>query len=257
MYEILDNHHDVGGIIVEPALGARGYIFPPRGFFKRLRRICDEYGLLFIDDEIQMGLGRLGYMFACEYYETVPDVILLSKSLAGGMWPLSAILGRKEVMARIRPGTLGSTFAGNPLACGIGLASVEVLEEEKLCDASRDNGAYFLEQLRTRLAGYPIVGNITGIGLAIGIELVLPNGDPATEETQRLQHVALRNRLLLQRGGPSKNMINMIPALVITRAEIDEAVDRFEENLQRVLQDPAVQEHMEEASAADTGSINR
>ncbi|MBU1238679.1 aspartate aminotransferase family protein [Myxococcota bacterium] len=241
--ETLDTYHDIGGIIVEPALGARGYIFPPKGFFKRIRRICDEHGLLFIDDEVQMGLGRLGKMFACEAYDTVPDIILLSKSLAGGMWPLSAIIGRKEIMERIRPGVLGSTFAGAPLACAAGIAALDVLEEEHLCDRAVEMGAYFTEKLRARLENYKVVGNIDSIGLAIGIELQLPNGDPATEETQKLQLLALRNGLLLQRGGPSKNIINLIPALIITKAEIDEAVDRFEKYLNMVLKEPEVIEN--------------
>ncbi|MBN2723474.1 MAG: aspartate aminotransferase family protein [Deltaproteobacteria bacterium] len=255
VYEILDNNNDIGGIIVEPALGARGYIVPPKGFFKKLRRICDKYGLLFIDDEIQMGLGRLGTMFACEYYETVPDIILLSKSIAGGMWPLSVILGRKEIMERIRPGTLGSTFAGAPLGCAAGLAAIEVIEEEKLCERSRDLGVYFMEKLNERFSEYSIVGNIDGIGLGIGIELVLPNGEPATEEAQMLQLTALRNGLLLQRGGPAKNIINLIPALVITKSEIDEAIDRIEENLIKVLHEPEIIEHISSVKSSSDSEV--
>ncbi|MBU1381139.1 aspartate aminotransferase family protein [Myxococcota bacterium] len=244
VYDILEENKDIGAIIVEPALGARGYIIPPKTFFKKLRRICDKYGLLLIDDEIQMGLGRLGSMFACEYYETVPDIILLSKSIAGGMWPLSAILASKDIMERIRPGTLGSTFAGAPLGCAVGIASIEVIEEEQLCRRSLEYGEYFMEELHKHLSEFPIIGNIDGIGLGIGIELILPNGEPATEEAQKLQLTALRNRLLLQRGGPAKNIINLIPALTITKAEIDEAVLRIRENLMLVLGEPEVIEHI-------------
>jgi 4-aminobutyrate aminotransferase-like enzyme len=242
--DTLDKHHDIGGIIVEPALGARGYIFPPKGFYKRIRRICDEHGLLFIDDEIQMGLGRLGSMFACDIYDTVPDIILLSKSLAGGMWPLSAILGRKKIMQRIRPGILGSTFAGSPIACAAGIAALDVLEKENLSRRSLEMGEYFVKKLKIQLEKYDIVGKIEGMGLAIGIEFNLPNGDPATEETQTLQLTALRNGLLLQRGGPSKNIINMIPALIISKAEIDEAVDRLEQNIQQMLEVPEIIENI-------------
>jgi 4-aminobutyrate aminotransferase-like enzyme len=243
--EILENHSDVGGIIVEPALGARGYIFPPKGFFKRIRRICDEYGILFIDDEIQMGLGRLGKMFACELYDTVPDIILLSKSLAGGMWPLSAILGKKEIMTNVRVGTLGSTFAGAPLGCAIGLASIEVIEEEKLCERSVEFGKYLLDETIKKFSSHELVGGIEGCGLAIGIEFELPNGNPATEETQRIQFLGLRNGILLQRGGPSKNIINLIPPLTITKEEIDEFIVRFDNILHILMKEPKVIENIE------------
>ncbi|PKN25409.1 MAG: aspartate aminotransferase family protein [Deltaproteobacteria bacterium HGW-Deltaproteobacteria-22] len=248
--DILRENRDVGGIIVEPALGARGYIFPPMDFFKRLRRICDEHGVLLISDEIQMGMGRLGAMFACELYDTVPDIILLAKSLGGTMWPLSAILGRRAIMQSVRPGTLGSTFAGAPLACGVGLASLEVFEMENLCEKSQTLGKYFLDSLRERASGFPLIVHIEGRGLAIGIEFELPNGDPATAEVERLHHMALRKRLLLQRGGPAKNMINMIPALTITREQIDEVVDRFVELLNDLLLEPKVVENMAASSAA-------
>jgi len=248
--DILRENRDVGGIIVEPALGARGYIFPPMDFFKRLRRICDEHGVLLISDEIQMGMGRLGAMFACELYDTVPDIILLAKSLGGTMWPLSAILGRRAIMQSVRPGTLGSTFAGAPLACGVGLASLEVFEMENLCEKSQTLGKYFLDSLRERASGFPLIVHIEGLGLAIGIEFELPNGDPATAEVERLHHMALRKRLLLQRGGPAKNMINMIPALTITREQIDEVVDRFVELLNDLLLEPKVVENMAASSAA-------
>jgi 4-aminobutyrate aminotransferase-like enzyme len=251
--EILREHKDVGGIIVEPALGARGYIFPPMDFFKRLRRICDEHSVLLISDEIQMGMGRLGAMFASEMYGVVPDLILLAKSLAGSMWPLSAILGRRAIMNSVRPGTLGSTFAGAPLACGVALASLEVFEMENLCERSRTLGKYFLERLEERCKGYPLIVHIEGRGLAIGIEFELPNGDPATAEVERLHHMALRKRLLLQRGGPAKNMINMIPALTITQEEIDDVVDRFVELLNDLLLEPQVVENMA-ASAASAAS---
>ncbi|MGM0597945.1 MAG: aspartate aminotransferase family protein [Myxococcota bacterium] len=229
-----ENNNDIGGIIVEPALGARGYILPPEGFYKKLRRLCDEHGILLISDEIQMGLGRLGSMFACEIYDTVPDIILLSKSLAGGMWPLSAILGRKEIMEIVRPGTLGSTFAGAPLACGVAITSLEVIEDENLCERSEILGSYFKNELEDRFSQNSMVANIDGMGLAIGVEFNLPNGDPATEETKKIQHIALKEGLLLQRGGPFKNIINMIPALNITREEINEFIDRFEQVVLKV-----------------------
>lgn len=250
--EILREHKDIGGVIIEPALGARGYIFPPMDFFKRLRRICDEHGVLMVDDEVQMGMGRLGTMFACELYDTVPDIILLAKALGGTMWPLSAVLGRRAIMQSVRPGTLGSTFAGAPLACRLAIASLEVFEMENLCEKSRENGRYFLDQLRARCQGYPLIVHIEGRGLAIGIEFELPNGDPATAEVERLHHMALRKKLLLQRGGPAKNLINMIPALNITREQIDEVVNRFVELLNDLLLEPQVVESVAAASAAVT-----
>jgi 4-aminobutyrate aminotransferase-like enzyme len=231
---ILDNNNDIGGIIVEPALGSRGYIFPPQKFYKKIRRICDEHELLFISDEIQMGLGRLGAMFACDKFETIPDLILLSKSLAGGMWPLSAILGKKAIMERIGPGTLGSTFAGAPLACGVALTSIEVLENENLCEKSEIVGEYFLERLRDEFADHPLFGNIDGMGLAIGLELILEDGSPAGDLCEKIQHLSFKEGVLLQRGGPGKNIINMIPALIITKEEVEEFIGRFKKIIEQI-----------------------
>lgn len=248
---LLQEHRDVGGVIVEPALGEFGFVFPPMDFFKRLRRVCDEYGVLLISDEVQMGLGRLGTMFACNLYDTVPDLILLANSLAGTMWPLSAVLGRRPIMQSIRPGTLGSTFAGAPLACGVALASLEVFEMENLCQRSQMLGEYFLDRLRKRARGYPLSMNIDGRGLAIGIEFELPNGAPATNEVAILHRMALRKKLLVHHGGPAKNMLNMIPALTITREQIDDAIDLFIELLNDLLLEPKAVEDMVSSSTVE------
>ncbi len=226
--EICSKYDDIGAVIVEPALGARGYIFPPLRFLKHVREVCDRYNLLMIDDEVQMALGRTGTMFSCSDSEVVPDIIVLSKSICGGFWPLAAVIGRRDIMQSVPPGTFGNTFAGNPLACAVALTSIEVIEREGLCENSRRVGEYFRAELLKLAREFRFLGSVEGRGLGIGVEIVTADGrSPDAVRTQAIVRGGLKHGLLLQRGGKYKNRLTLIPPLTLTEREVDEICRRL------------------------------
>ncbi|PKC50442.1 aminotransferase class-III, partial [Rhizophagus irregularis] len=139
---------NTAAFIVEPIQGEAGIVMPPKGFLKAAEQICKKNNVLFITDEIQTGLARTGKMFAHQWDDVTPDVIILGKALGGGVMPISAVVANSDILGVLNPGSHGSTFGGNPLACAVSLASLEVLEEENLTERSLELGNYFQEQLR-------------------------------------------------------------------------------------------------------------
>lgn len=206
-------------ILVEPIQGEAGVITPPPGFLPGVREIADRRGVLMIADEIQSGLGRTGSTFYCEQVGVVPDLYLLGKALGGGVVPVSAVVGNADVLGLLRPGQHGSTFGGNPLAAAVGLAVVRLLETGEMQARSRELGAHLHDRL-TALVGRGVT-EVRGIGLWAGVDI-----DP-TLGTGR----AICERLLTK-GVIAKDThgqtIRMAPPLVITREEIDQAVDALE-----------------------------
>ncbi|TBL81698.1 ornithine--oxo-acid transaminase [Paenibacillus thalictri] len=198
--------------LMEPVQGEAGIVVPPAGFLKEAAQICKENQVLLVADEIQTGLGRTGYRFACDAEAVVPDVYIIGKALGGGVLPISAIAADSAIMDVFEPGSHGSTFGGNPLACAVAVASLEVLEEEKLAQRSKELGAYLLEQLSH--IRNPHIRDLRGRGLFIGIELDVP-ARPYCER-------------LMQEGLLCKDthdvVIRLAPPLVITRNEIDWAL---------------------------------
>lgn len=216
---------DVAAIFVEPVQGEGGYIVPPRKFFDELRRLADEYGILLIFDEVQSGMGRTGRMFACEHFGAVPDVMTLAKGIASGL-PLGATVARAELM-QWPPGAHASTFGGNPVAVAASLVTLELLEQELMENASRV-GAHLMSRLRALPARIPTVGDVRGLGLMIGIELVR---DQATKERapalrDQLVQMCFERGLLLLGAGP--NSIRLCPPLVVTKDQADFAADTIE-----------------------------
>jgi ornithine--oxo-acid transaminase len=201
--------------LVEPIQGEAGILIPPAGFLKLAAEICRENKVLLICDEIQSGLGRTGKLFAFEHEEIRPDAAIIGKALSGGFYPVSAVLASKEVLGVFEPGQHGSTFGGNPLACAIARAALRVLIDEKLIDRSAELGSYFLEKLRT--IGSPHITEVRGRGLWLGIELNKP-ARPFCE--------ALKEQGVLCKE-THELVIRVAPPLVITREEIDWAVERF------------------------------
>ncbi len=201
--------------LVEPIQGEAGIVLPPAGFLKQAERICREHNVLFIVDEIQSGLGRTGKLFAHQYENVKPDAIVIGKALSGGFYPVSAVLARKEVLGVFKPGDHGSTFGGNPLACAVARASLRVLVEENLIERSAELGAYFLEQLRTIHSS--AIKEVRGRGLWIGIEL----HGAARPYCERLK----REGMLCKET--HDHVIRLAPPLVITRQEVDWAVDKL------------------------------
>jgi len=195
-------------ILVEPIQGEGGVIVPPPGFIKRAWALCKEHDVLFMADEIQTGLGRTGDLFACEHDAVRPDVLIVGKALGGGYYPVSAVLADAPLMRLFRPGEHGSTFGGNPLACAVGIAALDVIEDERLPSRARYAGARLMQGLRA--CASPHVREIRGRGLLIGVELDLP--------ARRLSEA------LLARGVAAKdtheNVLRIAPPLVVGDEEI-------------------------------------
>jgi ornithine--oxo-acid transaminase len=201
--------------LVEPIQGEAGILVPADGYLKQCEALCRENRVLFVLDEIQSGLGRTGKLFAYMHEMVQPDMVIIGKALSGGYYPVSGVLAPRSVLGVFHPGDHGSTFGGNPLACAIARAALKVLTEEKLVERSAELGAYFLEKLRT-LRSRDIV-EIRGRGLWIGIEL----RGPARPYCEKLKEEGILCK------ETHDHVIRVAPPLVITRDEIDWAMERF------------------------------
>ncbi len=202
--------------MVEPIQGEGGVVMPPEGYLADVANICAHHNVLLMADEIQTGLGRTGQWFACQHEGVRPDVTIVGKALSGGFYPVSAVLSDKEVLGLFRPGDHGSTFGGNPLGSAIGRAALDVIVEEELVERSRDLGAYFkgrLERIESEA-----IKEVRGKGLFIGVEL---------HTAARPYAEALRDRGILCKE-THKTVLRFAPPLVITREEIDWAVEQIE-----------------------------
>jgi 4-aminobutyrate aminotransferase len=223
---------EVAAIVVEPVQGEGGYLVPPKKFHEELRRIADKYGILLIHDEVQSGMGRTGRMFASEHFDVVPDIVALAKGIASGM-PLAATVARADVM-NWPPGAHASTFGGNPVSVAASLTTIELLEESLIHNAE-EMGAYMMDRMRTWPARFRHVGDVRGLGLMIGIELVKDQQtkERAPEMRDELENMAFERGLLVLGAGP--NSIRLCPPLVINRDQADFAIDTLEQCL-RALQ---------------------
>lgn len=201
--------------LVEPIQGEAGVIIPPDGYLEKAAELCRDNQVLFIADEIQSGLGRSGKLFACDWTNVSPDLYILGKALGGGVMPISAVVGSKEVLGVFDPGSHGSTFGGNPLASAVAISAIEVLHEEKLVERSFELGEYLMEKLKTIKS--PIIKEIRGRGLFIGIELT---------EAARPYCETLKEKGLLCKE-THMNVIRLAPPLVITKDEIDWAFQKI------------------------------
>jgi 4-aminobutyrate aminotransferase len=216
---------DVAAIFVEAVQGEGGYVVPPKKFFDELRKLADKHGILLVFDEVQSGMGRTGKMFASEHFDAKPDIITLAKGIASGL-PLGAMVARAELMDW-KPGAHASTFGGNPVAIEASLATIELLEQELIDNAARI-GEHIVSRLRDLPKRCRSVGDVRGLGLMIGIELV---HDQATKERapdlrDRLVQMCFERGLLVLGAGP--NSLRLCPPLVITRDQADFAIDTIE-----------------------------
>jgi 4-aminobutyrate aminotransferase len=225
---------EVAAIVLEPVQGEGGYIVPPQKFIDELARIAKRFGMLLIFDEVQSGMGRSGKMWAADHFNAVPDILAVAKGIASGL-PLGATIARAELM-NWPPGAHASTFGGNPVACAAGLMTIELLEQELIANAAR-MGAYMMDRLRDWPARFPIVGDVRGLGLMIGIELV-------RDQQTRERAPAARNRVLelaFARGllvlGAGENSIRLAPPLTISRDQAGFAMDVLEECLTTAIRE--------------------
>jgi len=206
---------NTAAFLIEPIQGEAGIIIPPVGFMKAARELCREHNVLFIADEIQAGLCRTGKMFACEWEDVDPDMYILGKALGGGVFPISCVVANKEVLEVFNPGSHGSTFGGNPMACAVSIASLTVLVEEKLAERSEELGNYFKEQL-SKIEN-PFIKEVRGRGLFIGMELTIA-ARPYCEELKELGLLCKETH---------DTVIRFAPPLVITKEELDWAIEKI------------------------------
>ena len=224
----------VAAIIVEPVIGEGGYLVPPPGFLPRLREIARQHGILLIADEVQTGFARTGEIFAVRHWDVEPDILVMAKGIASGL-PLSGIIARKDVMDRMPAGSHGGTYGGNVVSCAAAMATLDVIEEEGLADNARERGKQLADGLRAMSAGRASVGDVRGLGLMVALEFVKPgDGDgraPNPELTKRVQQECFARKLMLLTAGTYVNVIRIIPPLVTTAEEVDQALGIIAEAL--------------------------
>ena len=226
--------NDVAAFIAEPLMGEGGILVPPQNYFKEVKKVLDQYGILFIADEVQSGFARTGKMFACEYYGVDPDILVTAKGIADG-FPLSAFTARAEIAAAYRPGDHLSTFGGNPVSCAAALANIEYMQKENLPGRATELGNYAMGKLRELQKQNPVVGDVRGLGLMIGVELVKDEKKtPASAEAEAIRDALLKEGVLVGVGGVYGNVIRFQPPLVITRQQIDRAIAAFSGALDEV-----------------------
>ncbi len=212
---------DLAGIVVEPIVGEGGYIVPPDGFLQGLRDICDRYGILLIADEVQTGLGRTGKMFAMEHWGVVPDIICLAKALGGGL-PLGGILARADLVDAWPPAAHGTTFGGNPVACRAGLATLRIVQDENLMAHAVEVGNGIQGLFREAKQTLPIIGDVRGKGLMVGVELINADGSPASEVAKAVIREAAAQGVILTKCGAST--LRLAPPLIVTQEQAGKGV---------------------------------
>lgn len=221
--------NEVAAIVVEPVQGEGGYLVPPQKFFDELRRVADKHGILLIFDEVQSGMGRTGKMWASEHFKAVPDLMTIAKGIASGM-PLSAMVARAEIM-QWKPGAHASTFGGNPVSIAASLATIELLQHSLIDNAARI-GTFMMDRMKTWPARFPVVGDVRGLGLMIGFELVRDQAskERSPEIRDRIEQLAFERGLLIL--GCGRNSIRLCPPLVISKDQAEFALATLEECLE-------------------------
>ncbi|KML35096.1 ornithine--oxo-acid transaminase [Rossellomorea marisflavi] len=210
---------NTAAFLIEPIQGEAGIVFPPEGFLKAAADLCKEQNVLFIADEIQAGLARSGKMFACEWAGVDPDMYILGKALGGGVFPISCVVADESVLGVFNPGSHGSTFGGNPMACAVSIASLDVLIDEKLADRSLELGEYFMGKLKE--IKNPLIKEVRGSGLFIGVEL----HEPARAYCEKLKDEGLLCK------ETHDTVIRFAPPLVISQEDLDWAIERIKKVL--------------------------
>jgi 4-aminobutyrate aminotransferase len=220
--------NEVAAMLVEPIQGEGGYIVPPIWYLKRLREICDRYGILLLTDEVQTGFGRTGRWFATEHFDVVPDVQIMAKGIASG-FPLAAISARSDIMLQWPSGAHGTTFGGNPVSCAAALATIDAIRDEGMIENATRQG----EKLRTRLRALqgesPRIAEVRGLGLMNAMEFSASDGSPDGALADTIRRRCVENGLLLLSCGYEEQTLRLIPALNISDAELEEGLAIFEE----------------------------
>ena len=221
LFATLSSPAETAAFIVEPVLGEGGYIPGNTAFFQGLRERADRHGILLVFDEIQTGFGRTGKFFGHQHFDVRPDVITIAKGLASG-FPLSGIAASEELMAKAWPGSQGGTYGGNAVACAAAVATLEVIESEGLVENAAVRGRQLVEGVRKSATA--AVGDVRGLGLLVGSEFTTATGEPDTATASAAQRLAAQKGLLLLTCGAYSNVVRMIPPLVVSESQVDDAL---------------------------------
>lgn len=226
---------DVAAFIMEPVMGEGGILVPPASYLPRVKEILDRHGILYIADEVQSGFGRTGKLFASEHFDVEPDIMVMAKGIADG-FPLSATITRPEIADALKPGEHLSTFGGNPVSCAAALANIDVMEEERLPEEAARKGAHVMERLRALQTRHALIGDVRGLGLMIGAELVTDREtkEPAAKQAAEIRRICRENGVLIGVGGQGGNVLRVQPPLVIEDAALDRAIDVIDEAFEAV-----------------------
>jgi 4-aminobutyrate aminotransferase-like enzyme len=230
----LSTSGDVAAFIAEPVMGEGGIIVPPPDYFREIKKVLDRHGILFICDEVQSGFGRTGKMFAIEHYGVEPDILVTAKGIADG-FPMAAFTTRDEIAAAFKPGDHLSTFGGNPISCAAAIANINYMQEERLPTQAWEKGEYLVQRLKSLQSTSPMIGEVRGLGLMVGMELVKDEKlTPAVAEAEAVRDHCLARGVLVGVGGIFGNVVRVQPPLVITHQQLDQAVDAIAFALEQV-----------------------
>jgi 4-aminobutyrate aminotransferase len=235
-FERLFNHQvapdEVAAVILEPVLGEGGYVIPPLAWLQKIREICDRHGILLIFDEIQTGFGRTGGWFAANRFGVTPDIMAIAKGIASGL-PLSATVASRELMEQWNVGSHSTTFGGNPVACAAACATIDVMQNEGLIENARHLGDYALTRLIDLKEKHPSIGQVRGIGLMLGIEIIHPfTGKPNGEGLMNILQKCLEKGVIFYLSGNQGEVIRMMPPLTIDREHLDIGISLLDEALE-------------------------
>jgi 4-aminobutyrate aminotransferase/(S)-3-amino-2-methylpropionate transaminase len=220
---------EVAAVIMEPVQGEGGFVVPSKRFVQGVKALCEKHGILFIADEVQTGFGRTGRMFAMEHFGVVPDLVVMSKSIAAGL-PISAVTGRAEIMDAPAPGEIGGTYSGSPLGCVAALAVIEMMEKEKLADRAQLIGEAIMARFRRFRDRYEQVGDARGLGAMCAIEIVKDKAskEPDKERTAKIVAACNQRGLVVLSAGLHSNVIRILCPLVITDEQLEEGLNVLE-----------------------------
>jgi len=221
---------ETAALIVEPVLGEGGYVVPPPAFLKGVREICDQHSILLILDEIQSGFGRTGRWFALEHFDLVPDILTVAKGFGSGL-PISGVFSRLDLMKKWSPGSHGGTYGGNAIAAAAAVATIQAIQEDGMLENTSIRSIQLMDGLRALQQEYPVIGDVRGLGLMVGVEFRDAARNPDKTTAKAVVHGCLDRGLMLLTCGPWDNTIRWIPPLMVSGEQIDRALAIFEESL--------------------------
>lgn len=221
---------ETAAIFIEPVLGEGGYVVPPASFMKGLRELCTQYGILLVVDEIQSGFGRTGKWFGHQHFDIQPDIMTVAKGLGSGL-PISGVVSKLDLMKKWIPGSHGGTFGGNVVSAAAAVATIKAMKEEKMLENARTRGAQLVAGLGHLREKFPQIADVRGLGLMIGTEFRDANGKPDKKTAKAVAHECADRNLMLLTAGPWDNTIRWIPPLIVTKEQMDEALNIFDSSL--------------------------